>query len=221
MRFPWQKPPPPPPPPPPPLAFQLAADHPVALAFLAISVLVLLLGVLLVLYEVLSYKPSVMAKKRAKSLGHTAYSREKMPDGPIDAVIIGSGQGGLNCAAVLSQFGKRVVVFEQHEVTGGGAHCFAVDGRSRWMFDAGLHITIPWQEQVRHKSGRERASTQRAREMSAWPSCCCLALACPARRIALGRPRTRASPRARRARARAQSSSLECLACRLLDGHVW
>ena len=31
---------------------------------------------------------------------------------------------------------------------GGGAHTFAVDGKTRWRFDAGLHFTIPWHEQA-------------------------------------------------------------------------
>ena len=152
----------------------------------------------------------------------------------LDAVIIGSGQAGLSCGATLAQFGERVVVLEQHEVTGGdphpsllprpprpprprapyqssphktraqnrrlhlyypctgyplvefwllvsmatparppqhtglttprpglsrcvpplvfvgsgGAHSFAVAGKSKWHFDAGLHITIPPHEYV-------------------------------------------------------------------------
>uniref|UniRef100_A0A6U5ML35 Uncharacterized protein n=1 Tax=Calcidiscus leptoporus TaxID=127549 RepID=A0A6U5ML35_9EUKA len=47
---------------------------------------------------------------------------------------------------MLSQFGKTVVVLEQHEVVGGGAHQFAVNGKSKWRFDAGLHFTVPQHE---------------------------------------------------------------------------
>ena len=90
-----------------------------------------------------------MVPKPARSLGHRRYRGTKdLPEGDIDAVIIGSGQGGLSCGATLAQYGERCVVFEQHEVTGGGAHSFAADGRSKWTFDAGLHITIPPHEQV-------------------------------------------------------------------------
>ena len=72
---------------------------------------------------------------------------EKLQD-EYDVIVIGSGMGGLSCGAVLSQFGERVLVLEQHEVTGGGAHEFAVEGKKRWVFASGHHITIPWHEQV-------------------------------------------------------------------------
>ena len=65
-----------------------------------------------------------------------------------DFATDGLRPGGLSTAAVLSQFGYKVVVFEQHEVTGGGAHCFAADGKSKWQFDAGFHITIPQHEML-------------------------------------------------------------------------
>lgn len=83
-----------------------------------------------------------------KSLGNRKFTASDLPR-EIDTIIIGAGQGGLSCGAVLSQhYGETVVVFEQHEVIGGGAHTFAVDGKSKWHFDAGLHITIPPHEQI-------------------------------------------------------------------------
>jgi len=35
-------------------------------------------------------------------------------DGPYDAVVIGSGMGGLTTAALLSDLGWKVCVLEQH-----------------------------------------------------------------------------------------------------------
>lgn len=87
------------------------------------------------------------ASKPSRGLGNTRFSEDKLPS-EIDAVIIGSGQGGLSCASTLAQFGERVVVCEQHEVIGGGAHTFAVDGKSKFRFDAGHHLTIPPHEKV-------------------------------------------------------------------------
>ncbi|MBB4751912.1 FAD-dependent oxidoreductase [Actinoplanes lobatus] len=56
----------------------------------------------------------------------------------VDAVVIGSGMGGLAAARMLAQFGgKRVLVLEQHYTAGGMTHEFARQGRYR--FGTGVH----------------------------------------------------------------------------------
>jgi all-trans-retinol 13,14-reductase len=76
-----------------------------------------------------------------RSLLHDKYSKGKIaPD--IDYVIIGSGMGGLSCAAILSRLGRKVLVLEQHnDVCGGGTHVYDLNG---YRFDSGLHYTVPW-----------------------------------------------------------------------------
>ncbi len=54
----------------------------------------------------------------------------------FDAVVIGSGIGGLACAAALARFGRRVAVFEQHTVAGGLTHTFQ---RDAYTWDVGVH----------------------------------------------------------------------------------
>jgi hypothetical protein len=151
---------------------------------------------ILYLVDSRSYLPFVPSKKPSRKLGNQRYEERLVPKEVVDTVIIGSGQGGLSCGAVLSQFGETVVVCEQHEVTGGGtspslvgsrehacayhskrappsyisgsryhginwllisisifgtftgAHTFSADGKTKWRFDAGLHITIPPHEQA-------------------------------------------------------------------------
>ena len=115
------------------------------LALLLSAPLIFLVVVFLV--DWLIWRPLKLQKQR-RSLGTVAWKQQVKEK--VDTVIIGSGQGGLSCGSVLAQFGEKVVVLEQHEVTGGGAHCFAVDGKAKWRFDAGHHITIPLQQQLLH-----------------------------------------------------------------------
>ncbi len=53
-----------------------------------------------------------------------------------DAIIIGSGVGGLTCGAFLTKAGMRVLVLEQHTTIGGYAHNFK---RKKFIFESGIH----------------------------------------------------------------------------------
>ena len=53
-----------------------------------------------------------------------------------DAVIIGSGLGGLECAYILSKEGYNVCVLEQHSQIGG---CLQNFTRDNCVFDTGIH----------------------------------------------------------------------------------
>lgn len=52
----------------------------------------------------------------------------------LDAIIIGSGIGGLTAAGMLARYGKRVLVCESHSIAGGAAHSFK---RRGFEFDSG------------------------------------------------------------------------------------
>lgn len=54
----------------------------------------------------------------------------------FDAIVIGSGVGGLTTAAILSRAGKKVLVLEQHDQCGGCCHSFYEKG---FEFDTGIH----------------------------------------------------------------------------------
>jgi all-trans-retinol 13,14-reductase len=59
------------------------------------------------------------------------------PSGSYDAIVIGSGMGGLASAALLAKHaGKRVLVLERHYVPGGFTHTFRRPG---YEWDVGLH----------------------------------------------------------------------------------
>lgn len=55
----------------------------------------------------------------------------------IDAIVVGSGLGGLSTAACLAASGKAVMVLEQHEIVGGCSQTFRRKGI--WEFDCGVH----------------------------------------------------------------------------------
>ena len=65
----------------------------------------------------------------------TAFHQKKIPD-ELDAVVIGSGIGGLATAAILSKAGKKVLVLEQHDQAGGCCHTYIDKG---FEFDVGLY----------------------------------------------------------------------------------
>lgn len=53
-----------------------------------------------------------------------------------DAIIIGSGIGGMSCAAALAKYGWRCLIVEQHYVAGGYTHTFS---RKGYHWDVGVH----------------------------------------------------------------------------------
>jgi all-trans-retinol 13,14-reductase len=63
------------------------------------------------------------------------YRAERI-DADYDAIVIGSGIGGLCSAALLSQLGKKVIVLEQHYTAGGFTHAYERNG---YEWDVGVH----------------------------------------------------------------------------------
>ena len=66
--------------------------------------------------------------------------------GKVDAIVIGSGLGGLTTAGLLARRGKKVLVLEQHDVAGGCTHTFttkqtngAHEKVGGYEYDTGLH----------------------------------------------------------------------------------
>ena len=53
-----------------------------------------------------------------------------------DAIIIGSGVGGLTTAVFLAKAGKKVLILEKHYVPGGFTHTFK---RKKFEWDVGVH----------------------------------------------------------------------------------
>lgn len=64
---------------------------------------------------------------------HEGFLASRVPDN-LDAIIIGSGIGGLGLAVLLARVGKKVLVLEQHDRAGGCCHTFTEKG---FEFDVG------------------------------------------------------------------------------------
>ena len=75
-----------------------------------------------------------MVKPSTLRIGHR-YRAERL-NGPYDALVVGSGIGGLAAAALLSALGRRVAVLEQHYTAGGSTHSYEREG---YAWDVGVH----------------------------------------------------------------------------------
>lgn len=77
-----------------------------------------------------------MSKLKPSTLRIGRRYRPKRLAESYDAVIIGSGIGGLTTAALLSDLGWRVCVLEQHYTAGGYTHSY---DRNGYEWDVGVH----------------------------------------------------------------------------------
>ncbi|CAG5898276.1 unnamed protein product [Menidia menidia] len=92
-------------------------------------------------YKVFSEKclrppgPLVTDQKQRDARLKKGFREDQIPPA-LDAVVIGSGIGGLAAATLLAKAGKRVLVLEQHDQAGGCTHTFQNKG---FEFDVGIH----------------------------------------------------------------------------------
>eukprot|EP00095_Tigriopus_kingsejongensis_P004125 snap_masked-scaffold122_size333723-processed-gene-2.16 protein:Tk04125 transcript:snap_masked-scaffold122_size333723-processed-gene-2.16-mRNA-1 annotation:"predicted protein" len=74
------------------------------------------------------------ARERARII-QKSFHPDQVPS-DLDAIVIGSGIGGLTAAALLARAGRRVLVLEQHDQAGGSCHTYTEKG---YEFDVGIH----------------------------------------------------------------------------------
>ncbi|KAJ7984863.1 hypothetical protein DPEC_G00359190 [Dallia pectoralis] len=79
--------------------------------------------------------PLELDKKKRDNVLKQGFSLDKVPQN-LDAIVIGSGIGGLTVAATMAKAGKKVLVLEQHDQAGGCCHTYVDKG---FEFDVGLH----------------------------------------------------------------------------------
>jgi all-trans-retinol 13,14-reductase len=64
------------------------------------------------------------------------YRKDALAGEHFDAIVIGSGIGGLTTAALLTKAGKRILILERHYTAGGFTHTFK---RKGYEWDVGVH----------------------------------------------------------------------------------
>ncbi len=77
-----------------------------------------------------------MAKLEPSTLRIGRRYRPSRVEERYDAIVIGSGIGGLTAASLLAELGWRVAVLEQHYTAGGSTHSYE---RKGYEWDVGVH----------------------------------------------------------------------------------
>ncbi|MBN3296500.1 RETST reductase, partial [Amia calva] len=80
-------------------------------------------------------RPLVTNKQEKNKVLKQGFLASRVPE-HLDAIVVGSGIGGLGVAVMLAKVGKKVLVLEQHDRAGGCCHTFTEKG---FEFDVGIH----------------------------------------------------------------------------------
>ncbi|BFZ05380.1 hypothetical protein BsWGS_08419 [Bradybaena similaris] len=83
-------------------------------------------------------EPFVHDTKLRDAILKDRFKPAKVPEN-LDAIIIGSGAGGLSAGVLLTYAGKKVLVLEQHDQAGGCCHSFVEKG---FEFDTGTYFLM-------------------------------------------------------------------------------
>ena len=65
-----------------------------------------------------------------------AYRKHEGISGDYDAIVVGSGMGGMTAASVLARYGQRVLLLEQNNIVGGLTQSYSRNG---YTWNTGLH----------------------------------------------------------------------------------
>ena len=84
-------------------------------------------------------EPLVLDQAARDKVLKQGFVARKVPEN-LDAIVIGSGIGGLCTAALLAKAGKKVLVLEQHDQAGGCCHSFTDKGKLLQSFDHNVSL---------------------------------------------------------------------------------
>jgi all-trans-retinol 13,14-reductase len=93
-------------------------------------------------------KPYVTDQKKRDGVLKEKFDIRKVPS-DLDAIVIGSGIGGLSTSVILAKAGKRVLILDQHDTAGGFSGSFT---EGDYAFDLGLFYLGHVSEQTETKT---------------------------------------------------------------------
>lgn len=73
-------------------------------------------------------RPYISETKLRDAVLKQAFHPTKVLNEKWDAIVIGSGIGGMTTASILAKTGKKVLVLEQHDQSGGCCHTYVDKG---------------------------------------------------------------------------------------------
>ena len=73
-------------------------------------------------------KPYISDSKLRDAVLKQGFHPNKVMNEKWDAIVIGSGIGGMTAASILAKTGKKVLVLEQHDQAGGCCHTYVDKG---------------------------------------------------------------------------------------------
>ena len=91
-------------------------------------------------------KPYIADTKLRDAVIKQAFQPSKVLGEKWDAIVIGSGMGGLTVASILAKTGKKVLVLEQHDQSGGCCHTFIDKGKK--VENLLIRVVLPNSEQM-------------------------------------------------------------------------
>ncbi len=77
---------------------------------------------------------------------YLAINTKEMSEKEFDAIIIGSGIGGLSCAASLAMCNYKVLVLEKNRVLGGSLSSYTDPERGNWTWSPGVQWVCDYSE---------------------------------------------------------------------------
>lgn len=126
---------------------------------LKLYMILLIVAVLLLADQCLGFLPLAVHRMTSRNSPRPLSTNDEVSsakDEEVDVVVIGSGIGGLSCAALSCKYGFETLCLEAHDTAGGCAHTFSrfspASREKPFRFDSGPSLISGTAELCKPKS---------------------------------------------------------------------